>query len=98
MAFIFGIAGCSFFSLAKDSTPLQTKHEANPCFNKLYLVKEGMTKKQVLQYWGEPAKKETDLKWVYYFPEIVDQEIYLTFDAGKILIRMESSPKDWWWF
>lgn len=91
------LAGCSMLSLVLDSTNPNRHSGKSAELNKLYAVKEGMTKDQVIQEWGYPYKKKTEDSWIYYFPEIMDQKIYLTFQDDS-LVKIKSSPKDWWWF
>ena len=87
---VFYMNGCSMSSLAVDSiNPNRYSNKYNH-LNKLYAVKEGMSKEQVVKEWSYPYRENEDL-WIYYFPDILDQKIYLTFQ-DSILVNMKSSP------
>lgn len=54
--------------------------------SKLYLVKEGMTRSEVLEVWGDPWRilEDKDV-WIYSFPELSKKKYHLEFKEDVVL-------------
>ena len=82
--------GCGFSNLLPnpERDKWYMEHPINT--EKLLAVQEGMTRKEVLDKWGEPWGVKNNDHWIYYFPDIAKEKTHVEF-KNDIVIKMWTS-------
>ena len=61
---------------------------------KLLAVHEGMSRKEVVDKWGEPWKVKNEDHWIYYFPDIAKEKTHIQF-KNDIVTKIWTSFEIW---
>ena len=88
------LCSCGFSNLLPNPERDKWYMEHPVDLDKLLAVREGMTRKEVLEKWGEPWKVKNTDRWIYYFPDIAKEKTNIQF-KNDIVTRMWTSLEYW---
>ena len=94
LGILLTLSSCGFSNLLpnKERDKWYMGHPVN--LGKLLAVHEGMTRKEVLEKWGEPWKVKNKDHWIYYFPDIAKEKTHVQF-KNDIVVKMWTSFEVW---
>ena len=81
IAILFSSCGCVVLNLLPNRERDQWYMDHADDMNKLFDLQHGigLTRKEVLEKWGEPLKVINSDHWIYYFPDIAREKTHIQF-------------------